>query len=59
LTNDLNQPQPDAMSVSADTLYRMSEMELLAAYAEARREFVEKKFARDTQRARLAWIRSG
>ena len=24
----------------------------------ARREFVEKKFARDTQRARLAWIRA-
>ena len=26
--------------------------------ADARREFVEKKFARDTQRARLAWIRA-
>jgi hypothetical protein len=36
----------------------MSEVDLLAAYAEARREFVEKKFARDTQRARLAWIRA-
>ena len=46
------------MSHSADALYKMSEVELLAAYAEARREFVEKKFARDTQRARLAWIKA-
>ncbi|HXO70392.1 MAG TPA: hypothetical protein VN838_15625 [Bradyrhizobium sp.] len=46
------------MSLSADALYKMSEVELLAAYADARREFVEKKFARDTQRARLAWIRA-
>ena len=51
-------PKPDAMSHSADALYKMTEVELLAAYAEARREFVEKKFARDTQRARLAWIRA-
>jgi hypothetical protein len=36
----------------------MSDMELLAAYAEARRQFVEKKFARDTHRARLEWIRA-
>ena len=46
------------MSFSADALYRMSEVELLAAYAEARRQFVEKKFTRDTQRARLAWIKA-
>ena len=46
------------MSLSADALYKMSEVDLLAAYAEARREFVEKKFARDTQRARLAWIKA-
>lgn len=46
------------MSFSADTLYRMSDVELLTAYAEARRQFVEKKFARDTNRARLAWIRA-
>jgi hypothetical protein len=55
-TNDLNQPA--AMSLSADALYKMSEVELLAAYAEARRQFVEKKFTRDTQRARLSWIRA-
>ena len=46
------------MSFSADALYTMSDVELLAAYDEARRQFVEKKFARDTQRARLAWIRA-
>jgi hypothetical protein len=46
------------MSHSADALYKMSEVELLAACAEARRAFVEKKFARDTQRARLAWIKA-
>jgi hypothetical protein len=46
------------MSVSAEALYQMSEVELLAAYAEARRQFVEKKFTRDTERARQAWIRA-
>jgi hypothetical protein len=46
------------MSHSADALYKMSEVELLAAYAEARRQFVEQKFTRDTQRARLAWIKA-
>src|SRR3954447_15084593 len=51
-------PGPAAMSHSADALYKMPDVELLAAYAEARRQFVEKKFARDTQRARLAWIRA-
>jgi hypothetical protein len=46
------------MSLSPDTLYRMSDVELLSAYAEVRRQFVERKFTRDTQRARLAWIRA-
>src|SRR6266403_5966773 len=46
------------MSVSADALYKLSDVELLAAYAEVRRQFVEKKFTRDTQRARLAWIKA-
>jgi hypothetical protein len=41
------------ISPSAEVLYRMSEVELLTAYAEARRQFVEKKFTRDTHRARL------
>jgi hypothetical protein len=31
---------------------------LLAAYDGARRQFVEKKFARDTHRARLEWLRA-
>ncbi len=46
------------MSVSADALYKMSDVELLAAYSEARRQFVEKKFTRDTHRVRLAWIKA-
>ena len=46
------------MRVSADDLYKMSDVELLAAYVEARRQFVEKKFTRDTHRARLEWIRA-
>jgi len=46
------------MNLTADALYTMSDVELLAAYLEARRQFVEKKFARDTHRARLAWIRA-
>ena len=46
------------MSLSADALYGMSDVELLAAYAEARRQFVERKFTRDTHRARLEWIRA-
>jgi len=46
------------MSLSADTLYKMSDVELLSAYLEARRQFVEKKFTRDTQRARLLWIKA-
>jgi hypothetical protein len=46
------------MSLSADALYKMSDVELLAAYVEARRQFVEKKFTRDTHRARLEWIRA-
>jgi hypothetical protein len=33
-------------------------VEFLAAYADARRQFVQKKFARDTHRARLEWMRA-
>jgi hypothetical protein len=56
----MNSTTPEAApaSVSAEALYRMSEVELLTAYAEARRQFVEKKFSRDTQRARLDWMRA-
>ena len=51
--NDFNKPQAGAMSLSADALHKMSDVELLTAYVEARRQFVERKFARDTHRARF------
>jgi hypothetical protein len=38
--------------------WQLSDIELLAAYHDARRRFAEKKFARDTQRARLEWLRA-
>ncbi len=41
-----------------ETFWQFSEIELVAAYADARRRYAEKKFARDTQRARLEWLRS-
>src|SRR5258707_14470576 len=50
--------QAGAMNLSAEALYKMSDMGLLAAYIEARRQFVEKRFTRDTHRARLAWIKA-
>jgi len=50
--------QAAIMNLSAEALYKMSDVELLAAYVEARRQFVEKKFTRDTHRARLEWIRA-
>src|SRR5437660_10826985 len=37
---------------------QLSAVELLAAYDNARRRFAERKFARDTQRARLEWLRA-
>ena len=36
----------------------MSEPALVGAYADVRRRFVERKFERDTQRARLEWLRA-
>jgi hypothetical protein len=46
------------MDISIEALWGMSEQALVDAYADARRRFVEKKFARDTQRARLEWMRA-
>jgi len=46
------------MSGSVETLWQLSDAELLAAYDAARRRFAESKFARDTQRARLEWLRA-
>ena len=47
-----------AVTQSTEGLLRMPDAELLAAYAEVRRQFVEKKFTRDTHRARLEWMRA-
>ena len=46
------------MSLSLDSLWKMSDTELLAAYYDVRRQYAERKFARDTQRARLEWQRA-
>jgi hypothetical protein len=46
------------MTISAEALWRLSEIELLSAYHDVRRQYVEKKFARDTQRARLDWLKA-
>jgi hypothetical protein len=46
------------MSLSLEALWKMSDVELLAAYHDVRRQHAEKKFARDTQRARLEWQRA-
>jgi hypothetical protein len=43
---------------SIEEFWSMPEPELIGAYHGARRQFVEKKFARDTQRARLEWLRA-
>ena len=47
-----------AMPYSIDELWAMPDRALIAAYAEARRQVAEKKFARDTQLARLEWMRA-
>jgi hypothetical protein len=46
------------MSISIEACWKMSDVELLKAYYDIRREYVEKRFARDTQRARLQWLRA-
>src|SRR3954451_8902350 len=46
------------MDLSTEELLGLSEPALIAAYADARRRFVQQKFARDTQRARLEWLRA-
>jgi len=46
------------MTIVIEELWTMPEPALLGAYHGARRQFVEKKFARDTQRARLEWMRA-
>jgi hypothetical protein len=46
------------MSTSIEELWGMSEPALVGAYADARRRFVAGKFERDTQQARLEWMRA-
>ena len=46
------------MSLSLDALWKMSEVELLATYCDVRRQHIERRFARDTQRARLEWLKA-
>jgi hypothetical protein len=46
------------MTISIETLWTMPVSELMSAYYDARRVYVERKFARDTQRARLEWLRA-
>ena len=46
------------MSISVEALWKMSDVELITAYHEARRQYVEKRFARDSQRARLEWMKA-
>jgi hypothetical protein len=46
------------MSLSVEALWAMPLIELIGAYDKARRDFVERKFARDTERARLEWLRA-
>lgn len=46
------------MAISVEALWTMPEVELLAAYYEARRQYVERKFTRDSQRARLEWLKA-
>jgi hypothetical protein len=46
------------MDISVDALWQMRQTQLLATYHEARRLYAEKKFARDTERGRLHWLRA-
>lgn len=46
------------MTIPVEELWSMPEPALIGAYHGARRQFVEQKFARDTQRARLEWLRA-
>jgi hypothetical protein len=46
------------MMMSIEQLWGMSDVELLSAYYDTRRQYIEKKFIRDTQRARLEWIKA-
>ncbi|MBV9430160.1 MAG: hypothetical protein JO084_20770 [Bradyrhizobiaceae bacterium] len=46
------------MSLSLEALWKLSDLELLTQYYDVRRQHIERKFARDTQRARLDWLKA-
>ncbi|WP_407116951.1 hypothetical protein [Bradyrhizobium sp. LMG 9283] len=46
------------MTMSVEQLWSLPETALVGAYTEARRRYTEKKFERDTLRARLEWMRA-
>lgn len=46
------------MDMSIDTLWAMPEHETIALYHRLRRAHAEKRFARDTERGRLNWLRA-
>jgi hypothetical protein len=46
------------MDISVETLWKMSDVELIAAYHAIRRRYIEAKFGRDTQRARVEWLKA-
>jgi hypothetical protein len=46
------------MTMPIEELWSMPEPALIGSYHSARRQFVEKRFARDTQRARLEWMKA-
>lgn len=46
------------MTMSVEQLWSLPEIALIGAYAQARRRYAEKKFERDTQRARLEGMRA-
>jgi hypothetical protein len=46
------------MTMPIEELWNMPEPALIGSYHSARHQFVEKKFARDTERARLEWLKA-
>jgi len=46
------------MDLSVEALWKMSDRELIGAYHAIRRRHIEAKFGRDTQRARIEWLRA-
>ena len=46
------------MDLSIEALWKLPDRDLIAAYHAIRRKYIEAKFARDTQRARVEWLRA-